>query len=465
MLTATQLGTVNDTSAYNEFAELTDYRMKVGTADTYRAQLTRDAVGRVTQKVETIQGAATTYGYSYDLAGQLVGVTKSGVPTGSYTYDTNSNRASYSGSFGNVPAGQITVDAQDRLLIYGANNYAYNAYGQLTSKANAGGTTSYTYDEFGNLTHVVLPSGTTIDYLIDGTNRRIGKRVNGTLVRRWLWQGTARIVAELDGSGNLLSRFVYGTRVNVPDYVVQGTTTYRLVVDPLGSPRLLVNSATGAVAGAMNHDEYGRVTQDTMSTLVPFGFAGGLYDPATGLVRFGARDYDPETGRWTAKDPKVFAGNYVNLYGYAGQDPVNLQDPFGADVKVCWSSITIGEPLSPVTSHWWLETSSVKRGMGNSEFFNKLHVEWEDQSSKYDTFNRPGEIQCKSFPNVDESCVNANTRGDLGSYDPFINTCHDVVNDVLAKCSANPKRPAHFTDAADAIFKALTSIIGISSAY
>jgi len=36
------------------------------------------------------------------------------------------------------------------------------------------------------------------------------------------------------------------------------------------------------------------------------------------IVRFGARDYDPETGRWTAKDPIMFAGGDANLYGYVG---------------------------------------------------------------------------------------------------------------------------------------------------
>ena len=34
------------------------------------------------------------------------------------------------------------------------------------------------------------------------------------------------------------------------------------------------------------------------------------------LVRFGARDYDPTIGRWTAKDPIDFAGGDTNLYGY-----------------------------------------------------------------------------------------------------------------------------------------------------
>ncbi len=46
-------------------------------------------------------------------------------------------------------------------------------------------------------------------------------------------------------------------------------------------------------------------------------------------MRFGARDYDPETGRWTAKDPIGFGGGDANLYGYVVGDPVNLVDPSG----------------------------------------------------------------------------------------------------------------------------------------
>jgi RHS repeat-associated protein len=61
----------------------------------------------------------------------------------------------------------------------------------------------------------------------------------------------------------------------------------------------------------------------------PFGFAGGFYDYQTGLVRFGARDYDPETGRWTSKDPAGFGGGDTLLYAYCGNDPVNGTDPTG----------------------------------------------------------------------------------------------------------------------------------------
>jgi RHS repeat-associated protein len=65
----------------------------------------------------------------------------------------------------------------------------------------------------------------------------------------------------------------------------------------------------------------------------PFGFAGGFSDHDTKLVRFGMRDYDAETARWTMKDPILFAGGDTNVYGYVLNDPVNLVDPEGLDWK------------------------------------------------------------------------------------------------------------------------------------
>jgi RHS repeat-associated protein len=68
---------------------------------------------------------------------------------------------------------------------------------------------------------------------------------------------------------------------------------------------------------------------------VPFGFAGGLHDRETGLVKFGFRDYDPAIGRWVAKDPIFFAGGDVDLYGYVLGDPVGLVDPEGLQDSFC----------------------------------------------------------------------------------------------------------------------------------
>jgi len=50
------------------------------------------------------------------------------------------------------------------------------------------------------------------------------------------------------------------------------------------------------------------------SSKLPVGFAGGIPDEATGLVRFGYRDYDPATGRFTARDPLLY-GRFLAIAG------------------------------------------------------------------------------------------------------------------------------------------------------
>ncbi len=80
----------------------------------------------------------------------------------------------------------------------------------------------------------------------------------------------------------------------------------------------------------ITYDTYGNILSDSNESLkVPFGFAGGLYDKDTKLNRFGYRDYDSYTGKWTAKDPIDFSGGDSNLYGYVLNDPVNFVDPTG----------------------------------------------------------------------------------------------------------------------------------------
>ena len=104
--------------------------------------------------------------------------------------------------------------------------------------------------------------------------------------------------------------------------------------DHVGSPVLVVNTTTGAIAQKVTYDEFGNVLTDTNPGFTPFGFAGCLYDQDTKLCRFGARDYDASTGRWTAKDPILFAGGDANLYGYVFNDPINLIDPSGLNAAM-----------------------------------------------------------------------------------------------------------------------------------
>jgi RHS repeat-associated protein len=328
LLTDTTLGDVSSDYGHNGHGELVRHTTTTSTATLQDVTLVRDDLGRITSKTETIGDVETTYGYTYDAAGRLETEQVDGATVATYTYDANGNRLSVTRPGSSVSA---TYDDQDRLLTYGPATFAYTANGELSDRTTGGETTGYDYDALGNLVSVDLADGTEVSYVVDGSNRRVGRKVDGVLTRAWLWQDDLKPIAELDGSGNVVTRFVYATHENVPDYMVKGGATYRIITDQLGSVRLVVDVMTGQVVQRMDYDPFGRVLADTSPGFQPFGFAGGMHDAATGLVRFGVRDYDPQTGRWTTKDPLGFGGGNTSVYAYASDDPVNLIDPDGSD--------------------------------------------------------------------------------------------------------------------------------------
>ena len=119
----------------------------------YAKTYTRDALGRITQKVETIQGTTTTHDYHYDPAGRLERVDENGFVAREYAYDPNGNRLSLTVG-AQVTSG--TYDTQDRLVTYGTKTYTYNAAGDLeqvvdSSLPSGQQTTLYQYDALGNL--------------------------------------------------------------------------------------------------------------------------------------------------------------------------------------------------------------------------------------------------------------------------------------------------------------------------
>jgi len=331
LITGSTLGAVTDGRSYSPFGKLASYTANANATPVLAMTYTRDKLGRITQKVETIGGQTDTYDYLYDPAGRLKEVKKNGGSFAVYQYDTNGNRLSVTHGTQTISG---TYDAQDRQLTYGDLAFTYTTNGELLTKryVSTNQTTSYVYDVLGNLKSATLADGTLIEYVVDGQNRRIGKKVNGALQQGFLYQNQLNVVAELNGTGGIVSRFVYGTKANVPDYMMKSGVTYRIVSDHLGSPRLVINTADGTVAQRMDYDEFGNILQDTNPGFQPFGFAGGPYDRQTDLTRFGARDYDAVTGRWTAKDPIKFDGGDTNLYGYVVGDPTNFRDPGGLDV-------------------------------------------------------------------------------------------------------------------------------------
>lgn len=162
----------------------------------------------------------------------------------------------------------------------------------------------------------------------------------------------------LDANSAIVSTFIYATRTNIPDYMVNNGQTYRFVVDHLGSVRLVVNASNGSIAQRIDYDEFGRVVSDTNPGFQPFAFAGGLYDADTGLVRFGSRDYDAMSGRWTALDPLLFKGGQPNLYVYINQDPINLTDAQGLNPALILLGVFVVGGAIEGGLHEWLSNDA-----------------------------------------------------------------------------------------------------------
>jgi RHS repeat-associated protein len=324
----TRAGAVETDLDVSQFGEPERFAASFAGQLLFEATYERDSLGRITRIEEVIAGQSRSVTYDYDAADRLAYVDEQGQPARELLYDANGNLVEIREA--GIPVLAASHDAQDRLRTHGHLELTYTDSGHLETKLDihTGERTTYRYDEFGNLLGAELADGRSIQYLVDGADRRVAKLMDGEL--QWLFVYVGGLpIARLYPDGSVESIYVYGALAHVPDLVLKGGRTYRLVHDHLGSPRLVVDVETGEIAQRLDYDVFGRVLADTHPDFQPFGFAGGLHDVDTGLVRFGARDYEPELGRWTAKDPSGFAGGDTNLYAYAYGDPVNFVDPNG----------------------------------------------------------------------------------------------------------------------------------------
>ena len=310
---------VTTSQDYDSSGAISYFEADYSGSSIFQTSYQRDSLNRISILTEVNQGKMTVKKYAYDVVGRLSQVWRNDTLISTYSYDPNGNRIARR-TPSKIDSG--FYDAQDRMLSYGNVQYIYSRNGELQKKIAGTDTTSYVYDYFGNLLSVQLPNNDLIEYLIDGQNRRIGKKVNGAIVKKWIYEGQLSPIAELDSAGNVTAEFV-------GSLMIKNGNTYQLITDHLGSVRLVVDVNSGTVAQQIEYDEFGNVLLDSNRDFQPFAFAGGLYDAQTKLTRFGTRDYDAMSGRWTCKDQIGFGGKVSNLYEYTINNPINKVDRSG----------------------------------------------------------------------------------------------------------------------------------------
>jgi RHS repeat-associated protein len=326
-LASVGVGSVVTSVAFNGYGETSSRSVP----SLYSEALTFDAAGRIVLVNEVVEGVASQFVYTNDSQGRLTSVATNGATPTTWTYSPHGNRLTESG----VPS---TYDAQDRLLSRGATTYTWDAMGSRLSMTSGGQTTQYVH-EGRALKSVTLPDRTVVAYEYDGRQRRVARTRNGVVTARWVYDGQYRVVAEVDAAGAVITRFVYASEGHSPDAMVRGGVTYAYVKNHLGTVKLVVNAATGAVVQRIESDSWGNVLSDSNPGFQPFIFAGGVFDNDTRLTHFGFRDYDSSSGSWMAPEPLSRSPSYVAgsafraisvpTYAYALNNPLRYVDSSG----------------------------------------------------------------------------------------------------------------------------------------
>jgi RHS repeat-associated protein len=192
----------------------------------------------------------------------------------------------------------------------------------VEQRATDGGTllkrVDYGYDVFGNrISQTVTISGvaTTTRYAFDGSR---------------LW-------AQLDGNGNLTTRYLLGDGVSTVFARTDSSGVSWLLQDRLGSVREVLN-ASGSIAAVIAYDSSGNQTSNSNPTAAGNILWQGMYlFTATGLYGTPNRDLDTTTERWYQTDP---AEADVNTYRGMGNDGTNAVDPSGLDTSGALGAMT-----------------------------------------------------------------------------------------------------------------------------
>ena len=317
------------------------------TLDELRRPIQRDLYLGVNQNF--VDGVAYTYEGTRPWVRDAVATNGAFYPTVSYTRDARSWLTGVSGDVNGTwlydaggritqssHAGTFTYDTAGRLQSTAQATYTYQPRGTRLSQTAVGGSERWAYT-FNGAEQLVLAEkfmpataatpASTVALAYDPLGRLTRITADGARTHL-LWMDQL-LVAELDGSGALVRRYVPSLVTDQVAIIHQGGTDYYVVEDEMASVLALVDGAGQAVA-RYTYDPWGRVLSATGPMAVqPRRFHGAYYVEALGLYYLRARWYDPEIGQFISEDPAVYVTAYPHPYRFAANDPTRFFDCSG----------------------------------------------------------------------------------------------------------------------------------------
>ncbi|RAJ70638.1 MULTISPECIES: RHS repeat-associated core domain-containing protein [unclassified Streptomyces] len=286
--------------------------------------------------------------YKYDDSGQRTSLVQHATTTGADTINRTYKPAETTAANPHAHAlGSITTTGGDDP---GTETYTYDDAGNTATRTGGDHPQNLVWDAEGHL-QKVTENGKSTEYLYDANgNRMLTKQTDGSTTA-YLPAGNELTITST-GAKQATRYYTH----NGENIAVRNASGFQfLFADQKGTALLAVAFGTGQAVTRRKQLPFGSARTNTGSTAWPGdrGFLSGTSDP-TGYTHLGAREYDPQTGRFLSVDPLFTTDDPAqhNAYQYANNNPVTFSDPTGEAYPECRSgqyNCSTGKSTADVT--------------------------------------------------------------------------------------------------------------------